>query len=282
MSNPASVSQYVLGTAETEHERPLRQAALLAPHTEKLFREAGLGPRQRVLDIGSGMGDVALLAAQVVGPEGQIVGIDRDGTALAKARQRAEAGGIRNVTFVETDLAQFRAENPFDAIVGRLVLQFVPQPIETLRALAYVLQAGGVMIFQESNWEALLSQVVHLPLRRTCCELIYESFKRSNANLDMGSVFLRGFQEIGFPNPHMRLDVPIGVDPETRRWVYDLVCTLYPRFVQHELAVRALGDLATLSERLESELTCHSSYAACIGLTGVWARKPAEWRRCGR
>jgi ubiquinone/menaquinone biosynthesis C-methylase UbiE len=156
MSNPASVSQYVLGTAETEHERLLRQAALLARHTERLFPEAGLGPRQRVLDIGSGMGDVALLAAQVVGPEGQIVGIDRDGTALAKARQRAEACGIRNVTFVETDLAQFRAENPFDAIVGRLVLQFVPQPIETLRALAYVLQAGGVMIFQESNWEALI------------------------------------------------------------------------------------------------------------------------------
>jgi len=192
----------------------------------------------------------------------------------SRKRTRVEACGLRNVKLVETDLAHFRAEKPFDAIVGRLVLQFVPRPIETLRALAYVLEAGGVMIFQESNWEALLSQVAHLPLRRTCCELIYESFKRSDANLDMGSVFLRGFQEIGFANPHMRLDVPIGIDAETRRWVYDLVCTLYPRFVQYGLSVEALGDPATLSERLESELTCHNSYAACIGLTGVWSRKP--------
>ena len=252
----------------------MRQAALLAPYTERFFRDAGLGPRQRVLDIGSGMGDVAMLAAQIVGPQGRVVGIDVDGAALARARQRAEAHGVQNVTFVETDLAQFSAEKPFDAIVGRLVLQFVPQPIEMLRALAGALRAGGVMVFQESNWEALLSQVSHLPLRRTCCELIFEAFKRSNASVDMGSVFLRGFQQIGFPDPRMRLDVPIGVDSETRRWVYDLVRTLYPRFVEYGFSVSGLGDLATLSERLESELTHHNSYAACIGLTGVWSRKP--------
>jgi len=220
------------------------------------------------------MGDVALLAAQVVGPQGQVVGIDVDGAALARAKQRAEARGVRNIRFVETDLAQFSAEKPFDAIVGRLVLQFVPQPIEMLGALAGALRAGGVMVFQESNWEALLSQVSHLPLRRTCCELILEAFKRSNASVNMGSVFLRGFQQIGFPDPRMRLDVPIGVDSETRRWVYDLVRTLYPRFVEYGFSVSVLGDLATLSERLESELTRHNSYAACIGLTGVWSRKP--------
>ena len=275
MSDPASTSQYVLGTAEAEHDRLMRQAALLAPYTERLFREAGVGPRQRVLDIGSGMGDVALLAAQVVGPQGQVVGIDVDHAALAEARQRAEAHGLRNVTFVETDLAQFTAENFFDAIVGRLILQFVPQPIDTLSTLDRALRAGGVMVFQESNWEALLSQVSHLSLRRTCCELIYESFKRSNASVDMGSIFLRGFRQIGFPNPRMRLDVPIGVDSETRRWVYDLVCTLYPRFVEYGFSVSALGELATLSARLDSELARHNSYATCIGLTGVWSRKPA-------
>jgi ubiquinone/menaquinone biosynthesis C-methylase UbiE len=275
MSDSATTSPYVLGTAEAEHDRLMRQAALLAPYTERLFRDAGMGPGQRVLDIGSGMGDVALLAAQVVGPHGQVLGIDLDHAALARARQRAEAHDLRNLTFVQTDLAQFTAENSFDAIVGRLTLQFVPQPIDTLSTLARSLCPGGVMVFQESNWEALLSQVSHLSLRRTCCELIYESFKRSNANVNMGSVFLRGFQQIGFANPRMCLDVPIGVDSETRRWVYDLVCTLYPRFIEYGFAVSALGELATLSARLDSELTRHNSYAACIGLTGVWSRKPA-------
>jgi len=172
---------------------------------------------------------------------GEVVGIDRDATALARARKRAEACGLPNVVFVETDLAQFTSEEPFDAIVGRLILQFVAEPIQVLNALASVLRPGGVMVFQESNWEALLSQVAHLPLRRSCCELIYESFKRSNANMEMGSIFLRGFQEIPLPEPQMRLDVPIGVDDEIRRWVYDLVSSLYPRFVQYGLSVNAAG-----------------------------------------
>ena len=240
MTTPAA-SQYLLGTTETEHDRLMRQASLLAPYTERLFRDAGLGAGQRVLDIGSGVGDVALLAAQIVGPGGEVVGIDRDGTALARARKRAEACGLPNVVFVETDLAQFTSEEPFDAIVGRLILQFVAEPIQVLNALASVLRPGGVMVFQESNWEALLSQVAHLPLRRSCCELIYESFKRSNANMEMGSIFLRGFQEIPLPEPQMRLDVPIGVDDEIRRWVYDLVSSLYPRFVQYGLSVNAAG-----------------------------------------
>ena len=268
-------SPYVLGTAGSEHDRLSRQAARLATYTEALFRQAGLEPGQRVLDIGSGMGDVAFLAAHLVGQQGQVLGIDVDCAALAKARQRAEAHGLRNVTFYETDLDLFKPEYLFDAIVGRLILQFVPRPIETMRTLGSLLSPGGVMVFQEPNWEAMLSQVNHLPIRRACCDLIYESFKHSKANVDMGSILLRGFEQIGFHSPQMRLDVPVGVDSETRRWVYELVCTLYPRFVQYGLPVSVIGELDTLAERLDSELAHHNAFAACIGLTGVWSRKPA-------
>jgi SAM-dependent methyltransferase len=276
MTKCPSTRQYLLGDSETEHDRLVRQASLLAPYTLALFRDAGLEPGQRVLDIGSGMGDLALLAAEIVGPKGEVVGADLDATSLAKARRRAEACGLNNIVFLETDLAQFIDERPFDAIVGRLVLQFMTQPVKIMRSLASVLRPGGVMIFQEANWEAMLSQVMDLPLRDKCCQFIYDSFKRSNANVDMGSVLLRGFHEIGFSEPKLRLDVPIGVAPETRRWVYDLVCALLPRSPQYGLSTAALGDLATLSDRLEFELTSHGAYATCIGLTGVWSRKPTE------
>ena len=66
MRGPASV--YALGYSESEHERLIRQAALIAPITERLFREAGIGPGQHVLDLGSGMGDVFMLAALPVRP----------------------------------------------------------------------------------------------------------------------------------------------------------------------------------------------------------------------
>lgn len=62
----------------------MRQAASLAPLTERLFRAAGIGPGLRVLDLGCGVGDVAMLAARLVGPSGEVVGVVRDARAIAR------------------------------------------------------------------------------------------------------------------------------------------------------------------------------------------------------
>ena len=79
MSARDFTSPYALGSTDTEHERLIRQAVYLAPLTERLFQEAGIGPGQRVLDLGSGVGDVAMLAARLVGPSGEVVGVERCG-----------------------------------------------------------------------------------------------------------------------------------------------------------------------------------------------------------
>src|SRR5256885_6149010 len=84
--NPTS--DYALGSTDSEHERLIRQAVRLAPLTERLFREAGIGPGQRVLDLGSGVGDVAMLVAGLVGRSGEVVGIERDRRSLDRARAR--------------------------------------------------------------------------------------------------------------------------------------------------------------------------------------------------
>src|SRR6266852_1205412 len=75
---------YALGYTNSEHDRLIRQAARIAPCTERLFREAGIGAGQRVLDIGSGVGDVAMLAANLVGSTGEVVGIERDSRSIAR------------------------------------------------------------------------------------------------------------------------------------------------------------------------------------------------------
>ena len=82
---------YLLGDTIAEHQRLVRQAAIFDPFTERLFRDAGIGPGQRVLDVGSGVGDVAILAAKLVGPSGIVVGVERDSKTLATARSRAKA-----------------------------------------------------------------------------------------------------------------------------------------------------------------------------------------------
>ena len=84
---------YVRGHSDTETARLQRQAQLYAPATRRLFIEAGIGSGMRVLDVGSGAGDVALLVAELVGSGGQVVGVDTNDRILEVARSRVQAAG---------------------------------------------------------------------------------------------------------------------------------------------------------------------------------------------
>src|SRR5258708_38959449 len=92
--------EYALGSTDAEHARLIRQAAGLAPVTERLFREAGIETGYRVLDLGSGVGDVAMLAARLVGGTGEVVGIERDTRWMPRARKRGGDGGAQHGKFL--------------------------------------------------------------------------------------------------------------------------------------------------------------------------------------
>ena len=103
------------------------QAELLDPLTERVFRAAGLGNGMRVLDLGSGAGDVAMLAARLVGSEGEVVGVERDAEAVASAAARFAQVGLSNVRFMQGDAQTLDGiAHGFDAAVGRLRHSGVP------------------------------------------------------------------------------------------------------------------------------------------------------------
>src|SRR5919199_409878 len=77
---------YIVGRTEHETQRLHRQGQLYGPLTRRLFMVAGIGPGMRVLDVGSGAGDVSLLLADLVGAAGTVVGIDTNATILEVAR----------------------------------------------------------------------------------------------------------------------------------------------------------------------------------------------------
>ena len=157
-------TDYPLGNTDAEHERLIWQAARVAPTTERFFREAGIGPGQRVLDIGSGVGDVAMLVARVVGPSGEVVAIERDPKSIAKARARVTEAGFHNVRFNELNVDEILDEKPFDAAVGRFILMYLPDPVAALRSISQVVRSGGMFVFQEPCWVPVLAHLASLPL----------------------------------------------------------------------------------------------------------------------
>src|SRR5262249_7548765 len=164
MAATGPISHYALGNTDAEHQRLIRQAAWLAPHTERLFREAGISPGHRVLDLGSGVGDVALIVARLVGPSGEAVGVEGDPPSIARARARMAEAGLSHVTFTQSDIAQIPGSKPFDAVVGRYILMFLPDPLSALRSLAPLVRAGGIFAFQEPCWKSFLQDASRMPL----------------------------------------------------------------------------------------------------------------------
>jgi ubiquinone/menaquinone biosynthesis C-methylase UbiE len=146
MSDPT----YALQQRADEYERLARQAAMLEPFTERLFRSAGISEGLRVLDVGCGAGHVAFLASRLVGPSGEVVAVDREAAALEVAEAHARTNGHANVTFVTDDFRTAELPGgPFDAVVGRYVLMYQADPGDAVRHLAHRLRPGGVMAFVE-------------------------------------------------------------------------------------------------------------------------------------
>jgi SAM-dependent methyltransferase len=271
----ATDAPYLLGQTTAEHARLIRQATIFDPLTERLFRDAGIGPGQRVLDVGSGVGDVAMLAAKLVGPSGQVVGVEREPATIAAARSRVEQAGLTNVEFMESDVRGFASEEPFDALVGRAILSYLPDPVAVLAALLPLVRPGGVVAFQDVWPASLLQMTAHLPLRSKCGSLIYRTFERSGAVMDIELVLGRAFQDVGLPASDMRIEIPLGDHPNVARWVPDLLLSIASRLNERQFAESGVGDLDTLESRLEEERLAAKSFAATIGIVSAWSRKPS-------
>jgi arsenite methyltransferase len=101
---------------------------------------------ERVLDLGSGAGTDSLVAAQMVGEEGSVTGIDMTPQMLAKARNAAAAMGVGNVTFVEGEAERLPfADASFDVVVSNGVIDLVPDKDALFAELYRVLAPGGRM-----------------------------------------------------------------------------------------------------------------------------------------
>jgi SAM-dependent methyltransferase len=266
--------EYVLGSTDAEHGRLVRQAAYLSPLTERLFLEAGIGPGQRVLELGSGVGDVAMLAAKLVGPSGEVVGIERDSRSIARARERVAEAGLSNVSFTQSDANEIPGSKPFDAAVGRFILMFIPKPAGVLQSVARLVRSGGVIAFHEPQWAPFLKILEPLPLSFACASVVRETFLRAGASTELGLALHETFLEAGLPAPTMRMEALMGAEPKYTRWLFELFCTLRPKAEGLGLSLEELGNLETLSDRMQAEVVSAKTVASWVPLVGAWCRKP--------
>jgi SAM-dependent methyltransferase len=103
-----------------------------------------LEPGERVLDLGSGAGTDALIAAQMVGPHGRVIGVDMTPEMLAKARAAAAEMGATHVEFVEAEAERLPfPDESFDVVVSNGVVDLIPDKDAVFAELHRALARGG-------------------------------------------------------------------------------------------------------------------------------------------
>ena len=209
----ASRSTYALPSTDRERQRLMTQAAMVNPLTHRLFADAGIGPGMRVLDLGCGVGDVSLLLADLVGPTGEVVGIDRDPRNLVVARSRT--AGSPHVSFIEGDLADLAFEGDFDACVGRYILMHLPDPVAAIRLAARSVRPGGIVAFQDSDLSRVEPTVFpETPLVRRCADALDRATGLAGVERHMAYRYRSYFIAAGLPEPDLRMDTLLGGGPD--------------------------------------------------------------------
>ena len=164
--NSEVISQWSESASYWEKHREII-CEMFAPVTQALIKDAEIAGRRAVLDVATGPGEPALSIADLIGPEGKVVGTDAVPEMVEAARREGHRRGLNNASFevAFADSLPFPA-NSFDAVVSRFGVMFFPSPVDSVREWLRVLRPGGristaVWHFAERNpFHYVVSQVV--------------------------------------------------------------------------------------------------------------------------
>jgi SAM-dependent methyltransferase len=267
---------YPLGRSEAETQRLILQNQIYGPLTRQFLVAAGVTAGMTVVELGAGAGDVALTAAELVGPEGRVICLDVDAEILRTAAARVAAVGWTNVDYqhVQPDGLVDLVSPGWDAVIGRWVLMYQPDPVEQLRRLARQLRPGGVVAFQEGVFNDLREPYPPGPLHEQLNRWMTPPAGGPGPDTEMGLKLFRTFLDAGLPPPRLRMDTPVGggagwPGPD---YVVATFRSLFPMLVQLGIVSEEEVDIDTLADRLRAELVETQAIQFLPPLIGAFSR----------
>ena len=274
---------YVCGHSTSELERLGAQSAFYEGITRRVFEAAGIARGMRVLDIGCGAGDVSFLAADIVGPSGFVLGVDRAPEPVAAATARAAARALWHVAFRVADVGA-RISNalvgaPVDALVGRFVLMHQADPAGTLRAAARHVRPGGLVVMLESHMSASVAGVhscPHAPTYDRIMGWLVAVVRAAGAYPDMGLRLRQTFVDVGLPAPELWLQARVegGPDAAIYRYVTESLRSMLPLAERFGIATLSAHDVDDLERQLREEVTAGGGVLVSWFVVGAWCRLP--------
>jgi SAM-dependent methyltransferase len=273
MSTTPDGSTYVLGHADLEVQRLLLQGRLYDAYTEHALRLAGLRPGMRVLDIGSGPGDVSFVAARLVGPTGTVIGVDAAPAMVDLARARAAEKGLAGVHFMQGRVDAIALDEPVDAVIGRLILMHLPDPAATLRHLTSFVRPGGIVAFSENDITAT-SSIPDLPLFGRVTAGIVRAFEAMGLSARFGTTLHTIFTDAGLSAPRLTQGTPIGTAADTDILAYaaEVWRLVSPIAEQGGFAIDEIADIDDFVPRFRKEALAADALITMPPMITAWTQ----------
>ena len=257
MSKQSRDAEYTMGRSESETERLIKQSQLYDDITRRFFLRSGITKGMKVLDVGSGAGDVALTLAEFVGDEGTVIGVDVNVDILETAKTRAAEAGFTNIEFIAGDTRTLELPNDFDAIVGRLVLMYMGDPADALKLMVRHLQPGGIVAFQEVDFSPYaVAAHPDTPLINELVKWGRTVFERSGAHVEMGMDLYKAFVDAGLPEPALHFEAPMGGPEDWHGYVYleNSFRSILPLLETYAITTADELNVDTLAKRIQEEV----------------------------
>ena len=240
----------------------------LCAHGDEALRLNPPEPGDRVLDIGCGFGDTTQQLAELIGADGEAVGIDASERFIETARE--EAAGLPNVSFMAGDVQAVDLGEGYDYAFARFGTMFFANPVAALRNVSGALRPGGRLCMvvwrqkEENPWLKRAEEVVERYLEEpeesdepTCGP---GPFSMANADTTSGILKSAGFEDIAL----RRCDLPYRMGKDLDEAVA-VVMAIGPAAE----VIRLAGEEAErIRPKLEEEL--RATFAGLEGPDGVW------------
>lgn len=269
----ATDSTYVLGHADVEVQRLLLQGRMYDDYTEHALRLAGLHPGMRVLDIGSGPGDVSFVAARLVGPTGSVLGVDAAPEMIDLARARVAEKGLSAMRFMQSAVDAITLDEPVDAVIGRLILMHLPDPAATLRHLSTFVRPGGIIAFSEIDVTAARC-VPDLPLFDKVIAGIARAFGAMGLSARFGATLHTVFAAAGLGVPQLTQGTPSGTaaDADILAYAAEVWRLVSPVAEQGGFAIDEVADIGNFVPRFREEAQAADALITMPPIITAWVK----------
>jgi ubiquinone/menaquinone biosynthesis C-methylase UbiE len=239
---PVSDRDYVLGTHDAEIARLRLQHRVWRPRMLDAWRRAGITQGQTVIDVGCGPGYAALDLAEIVGPKGKVVAVERSARFLEALRQSAKQNAIDNIATLEADITEGSlGESIADAAWCRWVLSWLTKPERGVDAIARALKPEGVAVFHEYLDYGTWALAPRSDAFAEFVQAIIAGVKKTGADIDSAVRLPRLLEDAGFEIISLAPIVDI-VGPENYVWQW-------PTAFAHDFHTKLVDDGLIAAER---------------------------------